>query len=967
MVSSKFLQAIASLVVLCAAYWSYDQWVAPWIEPPVQESIEPSAAVAAYATPTTQFQSLLEPLFHAESWERSPDVTVARKGNVLLIFRSKTEDGQLHLKPCTMVYLASNQGERTWMIQAAEGAELQFDKPFDMRIGATGRLLSGFLPGHVVITGTPQLADGSDQIEIDTQGVQLTEQSISTTRAIHFRFGHSFGSGRDLTIRLNGGSTGPIQRLPTLSPGKIQSVELVHLDQAVISLPAKEDPTRFPQKAPKGIPVEVACSGPMIWDLAAGIAQLNRDVRITRRRDGLPPEQLQCDQLTAHLVVSSEPQSHNASPVPRLRLDRVVASGQPAILTTTTSGSHQSQRWHQLTSARFEYHPTAGTSETLQSGSGLMGGFKAFGVGDYQTGMATASGPEPGSDLVLEWKEQVTMRPKVVTSHGIEDQAINVVVKGDGVCQLRGVGAFQAGSISVDVAMGGTASDSQANRFVLQSILAEDRVQINTPQLIAKTHRLNVAVEQLAGLHAPIANSHSSNELLLAPPTGATVENRSATGGPSARTFAVEGDQIHIQMQNAVNDSSPSYQLDSVVIDGNVQCVEQIGTATGPGSESPPKITMSGTQFQLEHFSQHGGVAHISGSPAMVRARGMDLSGYHIHLDRKQNAMWIDGRGSATLPLPTTMAARFPGRPATADVRWEGGMRFDGQEIQCHKDVMVTGPAQRISTNQLAVRLTNPVDFGAGRLDAQHIGLKSIVADGVVSLENRSFDQQGLSSVDRAQVSRLEIDHLKKQVLGKGPGWVESVRRGQGMAIAPGRMGPQAANANNPNRSNQLVYLKVDFGQGFHGDLSQRMMRFDRDVLALLGPVTDWNRSVASDASGRLPPESARLSCQQLQLFQLPGPTSGQFELMATGQTSVEGRSAEGQLFSAKANRMSYHQSKDLLVLQGDGRADAQLSYQRQVGAPWTTVPAQEIRFWPKANRYKLEGVPSLDLSDLGR
>ncbi|NQU21687.1 MAG: hypothetical protein HQ567_10415, partial [Candidatus Nealsonbacteria bacterium] len=55
--------------------------------------------------------------------------------------------------------------------------------------------------------------------------------------------------------------------------------------------------------------------------------------------------------------------------------------------------------------------------------------------------------------------------------------------------------------------------------------------------------------------------------------------------------------------------------------------------------------------------------------------------------------------------------------------------------------------------------------------------------------------------------------------------------------------------------------------------------------------------------------------------------------------------------------------AKGMLVLEGDGRADAELFRQQQVGGPTSKAAAQKIYYWPKIKRLKIEGARSLELN----
>jgi hypothetical protein len=83
-------------------------------------------------------------------------------------------------------------------------------------------------------------------------------------------------------------------------------------------------------------------------------------------------------------------------------------------------------------------------------------------------------------------------------------------------------------------------------------------------------------------------------------------------------------------------------------------------------------------------------------------------------------------------------------------------------------------------------------------------------------------------------------------------------------------------------------------------------------------------------------------------------------ELVAAGNTVAEGRT-----FFARGARITYAEAKGLLILEGDGRSDAELMRQEQVGGPRTQIPAQKIYFLPKTRQFKIEGARGLQIDQV--
>lgn len=168
-------------------------------------------------------------------------------------------------------------------------------------------------------------------------------------------------------------------------------------------------------------------------------------------------------------------------------------------------------------------------------------------------------------------------------------------------------------------------------------------------------------------------------------------------------------------------------------------------------------------------------------------------------------------------------------------------------------------------------------------------------------MENRTLDDAGWLSIDRCQVTKLQLNPVSQELHADGPGWIESVRRSNG----PGLIGDSRENPLATVDARGLTYLHVDFQQSCDGSLARREMKFQEQIRSIYGPVSDWNQRLEISSGDQLVRESAILRCHELTVFQLPGnATAGQIELMAVGNALVEGKSGTGQFFAACATHL---------------------------------------------------------------
>jgi hypothetical protein len=108
------------------------------------------------------------------------------------------------------------------------------------------------------------------------------------------------------------------------------------------------------------------------------------------------------------------------------------------------------------------------------------------------------------------------------------------------------------------------------------------------------------------------------------------------------------------------------------------------------------------------------------------------------------------------------------------------------------------------------------------------------------------------------------------------------------------------------------------------------------------------------------------MTCDQLTVRQttaMPGagaPDRRPIELEAIGNTSIE-----GEEFRALAHRLTYAEAKDLLMLEGDGRTDAQLFRQERPGDPSANTAAKRIFYWRSANRVYVNDPRFFDFNQI--
>jgi hypothetical protein len=344
-----------------------------------------------------------------------------------------------------------------------------------------------------------------------------------------------------------------------------------------------------------------------------------------------------------------------------------------------------------------------------------------------------------------------------------------------------------------------------------------------------------------------------------------------------------------------------------------------------------------------------------------VEGGGLGLTGKAINLDRAANRLWIDGEGLMTILVDRDLQGR-PTQPEPLEVRWSGRMNFDGQKATFEKQVVARRQLQRLHTDVLEIALTERVDFGArpgkSRPEVSHIACR-----GGVFLDSRTLDEQGqLLSSEQFETVDLSLDQVTGEVHAAGPGWMKQVRRGEAALLdVPGSAPREQAKpaANEPQEEKETInYLHVRFQRGLGGNLHRRELKFGDRVRAVFGPVPDWQSTLDPEGPEGLGKQGVELTCDQMQIAEMPGDAAGKrfIELVASGNTDVEGTD-----FRALATRITYSAAKEQLVLEGDGRRDAELYTTSNSGA----LKARKIHYWRRTGRVSIDNLKSVDLNQI--
>ena len=1019
------------LIVLAAAGF-HRLTVVPLVEPRVhdeQEALElsPEQAAAIRARADRRLAALGD-IFPAGSWEREdPIMLESRQMRLLFKQYQALPDGRVNLVPCTLVVLPDrnrvaddgNEG-RTIVLRVPQGAVLEFDEPLDLRQGRLARLIGGSLRGQVTIRGTPSAPGGDDDIEIVTRDVELEEFEVRTAEMVQFRYGRSTGSGRALLARLL-----PRQGASNQGPS-IGGIDSIRLDRDVRMrlegmqgglLPGQKPPASggAADSAADAAPVLVSCRGGLCLNVSANVITCEDQVEVVRTVPGGSTDQLACE-LLAIVLGRQQPTDGGKS---ELKPVEIQAKGTPVVARSSGAGleARAARLGYEIATRRIlldgeepvslvarDTEMEARSIDYVPGPASAPGSLMAVGPGWLRT---QSAGSPP---VQARWQKWLRMRPDgeghVASIAGDAEVAVETQgrLSGSEMHLWLELAKPAASAVRPSAAMAVDASGAGPDLSGVRPtrMLARGMVEVEAEQLAARTDRMEIWFRnQEPAIATPLGSAPPPQ-----PAVGATASAGASPAGslppkPHAQKNQGAGRMVATAalVRGLVSMAGNRSELEEMSLEGQVHVVEEPRekTTTAPREVAAEAgMEIRGDQMQLTRPTRFDARAIVSGRPAEVRGRGLDLQGPLVDFDRGRNRLTVDGAGrlkvpvaagvggfesfgftgsmapAPTMPAPVGVggaAAAAP--PGSLDVNWQGRMDFDGLTARFVDRVVTTSGGTTVRAGSLDVVFNRPIEFSAGQPQpAARPDVARIACGSGVRIESESAAQDGGKSVEQLFVRDLVIDRTTGNVTGTGPGRLASTRFGQppGMSLptgpqtpgaAPAPMAPDAAAA----KPDELTYLGVDFQRGMRGNINRRVMEFHQRVEAIWGPVAKWGDTLDPRAAAGLPPRVVTISSDVLGVGQAP-PAPGQkrssIEMAAGGNVLVEGES-----FTARSARLTWSEAKDLLVFEGDGRSDAQLYRQAKVGAATSSASAGKILYWRAINRVDVDDARYLDLDQL--
>lgn len=528
-------------------------------------------------------------------------------------------------------------------------------------------------------------------------------------------------------------------------------------------------------------------------------------------------------------------------------------------------------------------------------------------------------------------------------------------------------------------------SDSVRRRLETANPFSSQFSSVEVRQLLATSNLVRrVSFVQQDGAWSSGAAASTQNPI-------AAVERGQAAAAEKKTTAPLRfsGQEVVATLQQLGNQTDLR-QLD---IEGDVQVFQSAAEGMADG------WTLRGGHLTL--IPQGAELHRISiYRDARVITPQMELAAPELQLDQAANRVWASGSGQAKLRpqvKPTAEQDAASGQAAEPvakakqqelEVEWQGGMIFDGEKVYFEHAVQSEAVETAADGSQTVLRtvseglnllLDRPVNLrqpsGGVGSESSELKIRQIVLVDRIPGNGRAFQvSQPLGEnrpvllekytvtptgqmLDKQQirVPRIAMELESGDVTATGPGEILQWKPGgSGSSQTSGLTSPLArAEATGTGGRPGLDYMHCKFDGDLMANTNRTEVRINDRVRALYGVVPNWESRLDPDAE-RVPPEATRISCEQVQIVQWTPRGSDQptTEVLATRNARIVGSN-----FEATAERLSYNERSDLLVMEGDGRQDANLWFQQKPGAQRDHLVAGKILYRPGDQWTQIEKV----------
>lgn len=966
-----------TLAILACLFSAYRLFLLPILEPPMQRS------ESASSSPEVSSNSRFKDFFPAGSWELHPDNIVIETEDITLIFQDyENEKGEIiRGKPCSILFYPNlkdmNSDSEIWVkpihpviVSIPEGVEIRMDAP--MTSQSVGRPVWGMMHGSVTVTWQGESETADDDLFIGTRDVVYENGTIKSNQIVEFRYGKHVGRGNDFLIQLDFQS----QEEKTPDVTGIRSFELRHLNFLRMILEKSSFSNLSPQvralfHADGTLPVELTCQGSLLFDVPNEKLLFQEEVHIQCQYATGLRDSLMCDTLLLNFAAPPAEGEGDASVSPqeresanRLTLQEVVASGRDVLLTSNqffiqARGTslemdiqHPSLRLEDMKETtllhqKLEFHGNSIEYRFSEKG-GEPGSILVSSPGWMQYRLESDR-PETSDVLRASWRTELRTYPD-------ENEEYAILLNGRATVDSQRFGKLSADSLNIWLKKNIAAtpmpepkpSQDLFGNYVPARLLASDNVVF---QFLWQENRLlgNLSTIELwfqskaqlptSGVAAP-ARSHSP-------------ENRTSPLSPTpASPASSPGHQFQLQAKTLRGNlllAPEGVYLSEMVLSEGIRLSEEINYQT---SDAP--IFISANQLRFSDVTLQTLQGQIIGEPAILRGRGVELSGSAINVNCAANRAWMDCPGEIRFFLRKKSPPEMYDIPETMIIVWEGNLAFDGQRLDIRKNVRVRHPLHAMDAQHIQAVLEEKISFSSSpreELPQNTLQIADMTASGNILTESLVLKEGKNVANVKVGAHQASFNPTTGDLAVAGRGWIQLTFQNSPTPRLPG----EKEEPSPEKKALTLFHLNISFTGGASGNTEQQEIRLHEGIQVVGDEVADWGTTISPTIDPiYLGERGFLLHAEEMQINKDPLPTadlSEALEFLAEKNVRIEMRH-----LTARANRLSYSATKDLIILTGS-RNRVQVNYQKNIGSPRRNLEAQRIEYRPSTREIKSEDL----------
>ena len=906
-------------------------------------------------------------------------------------------------------------------LRSLEGARLRFSQPLTAQSAKDElELESALLDGQVTVFRPPNPQNDEDELRIVTKNIQINRSQIFTLSDVAFSFGPHHGSGRNLSIQLahNFDDDTPTKSFSNVAG--IEQMELAFVSELVLRPVGSNSfsPEGKPSLSEVGqsktlslsnqkTALRLSCDGPFVFRMAEKKAWFRDNVKVTQL-DRFQ-DQLKCNSLQIELAKESTETSS---------IQNLIAIGSPDKPATITSRSQQTlivgeELTFDVPRSRVKAvgsKPVTIRSPTFAIESpaleyqlaeqGKLGEFVAQGPGSFRGIEQTKKQP-----FEVRWARQLSAR-------NVEADRVQIDIDENAYVKFDNENSISADSLSFlvwqlpaievadpkEMADGEKVADGKRRwRYLPSQLEAHGNVKLRSQKLDGSSRDLfanwpkPADLSKPAGLQTETIRHTVSYRGIFRSPVTRTQRPDDFQGLPLQEpSLKFSGDKVVVNLEGDLN----QMEIRDLVVDGSL-VVESNEQGRQPFALSGKSMKLVPQQKELYRVTIDG----ESGQPAKFKTDGFDLEGENLQLDQTANTIWVHGSGTLDIDpkkRPVQAATNTGQLPQleSANVTWQGGMVFDGSKIYFEHvvDLLADRPSDesgqrakiKASCEAMTIELAEPLRLENVE-DPNRIGIASkqpeiqrmIFVNRVdrtkrafqlasaqtnpnesIGFQNATLDAQGnIVEAQQLFVPMATFDAATGGIATSGPGQALSYQYSTGNQLSG--FNPNQSNTNARPRSGkpELTCVHIRFDGQMNANSRKGLMEMDRNTRSAWGNVSRFDQTLDPDQPSKLPVGAAVLKADKLKFARwTPRNSVTRQEMQAEGNTSIK-----SQLFEAVADRLTYSDDTDLLVIEGRPPTEAVLSWRRTANSKAETLRATKVTYRPSDQTTNVFDVRSVE------